>query len=982
MAEASVKNSGGKIAPQSDLRVGAAKASDKNLKCFATWNVRTLLKPDKLVNLTREFKEMNLDVMGICEHRWRDPGDMWSDDVRIIHSGTIDKKPGQGGVGLVLSKEMAKRVKGYVQYSGRLILVKLETKPTDTVIIQAYMPTSGYQDEDVEIVYDELGELLKEVKRSDNLIIMGDWNAIVGEGREGAITGDFGLGLRNARGDRLIEFCAQNELIVGNTMFDHHPRRRYTWKAPGDRCRSQIDYILVRERFKNQMKDCRAYAAPDIDSDHNMVMMKCSLQFKKLQKGSQKKYDVNKLKNGEILQRYQCKTKTNRENELQQNVTEKWDSIKNCLLTAADEVISMKPVPKKKWITQVILDLIEERRRLKNDPDKQDEYRRLRNRINRETKKAREGYLLESCKDISAKLEKGEMDQAYRAIKSFFQNPSSKGSAIEDENGNVLVDLDKIAQRWKNYIEKLYKGNPINFDGILENEENVKPDDEGDTILRDEFDAALKRLGENKAAGIDNIPAEIIKAADSSIHDKLYDLVCQIYETGTLPADFTKCAVIPLPKKPGTRKCEQHRTLSLVSHASKILTNILLRRLTTVVEESITDDQFGFRSGRGTREAILSVKIIAEKRLAHALDTYLAFIDLEKAFDKVDWNILFEILKAAGVKYKDRRIIWCLYKEEKAVIRCGSHNEEAAIQQGVRQGCSLSPILFNLYIQKAMDEVRAALIDTHGVRVHGEKIDMIRFADDIALIAESKEDLEELLGTIQRILNRNYNMKINKTKTKTMVVSRRNTKVSITLENVKISNVDSFTYLGSRMTAGNKDTSDIKSRIHLAKTAFNKRSKLFTSRNISLKAKKRVLKVYVWSVLLYASETWSISEAEKKKLEAFECWCYRRMLGIKWTDRVTNDEVFRRVNENRSLINVLKTRRGKWIGHLLRHDSLPQRLLEGMVEGQRYRGRPRSSYIQQIQTDVGCATYVEMKKMAEDRKKWKQKFPTTAYQST
>lgn len=111
---------------------------------------------------------------------------------------------------------------------------------------------------------------------------MSDWNVVVGEEKVNNVTGAFGLGRRNERGERLLEFCAKHNLIITNTCFDHCRRRRYTWKMPGDINRYQIDYIMVKNRFKNQVKESRSYPEADIDSDHNLVMMKRELKFKRI----------------------------------------------------------------------------------------------------------------------------------------------------------------------------------------------------------------------------------------------------------------------------------------------------------------------------------------------------------------------------------------------------------------------------------------------------------------------------------------------------------------------------------------------------------------------------------------------------------------------------------------------------------------------------------------------------------------------------
>lgn len=135
---------------------------------------------------------------------------------------------------------------------------------------------------------------------------MGYWNAVVGEEKVNNVTGAFGLERRNERGQRLLEFCAKHNLIITNTCFDPHRRRRYTWKMPGDINRYQIDYIMVKNRFKNQVKKSRSYPGADIDSDHNLVMMKCELKFKSItdKKKEIVQWKIKNLRDGKISKKY------------------------------------------------------------------------------------------------------------------------------------------------------------------------------------------------------------------------------------------------------------------------------------------------------------------------------------------------------------------------------------------------------------------------------------------------------------------------------------------------------------------------------------------------------------------------------------------------------------------------------------------------------------------------------------------------------
>ncbi|XKL68323.1 hypothetical protein PGB90_003814 [Kerria lacca] len=109
-----------------------------------------------------------------------------------------------------------------------------------------------------------------------------------------------------------------------------------------------------------------------------------------------------------------------------------------------------------------------------------------------------------------------------------------------------------------------------------------------------------------------------------------------MYEKGEVMKDYQKSRLVMILKKAGARKCEDYRTINLLPHASKILTRIVHRRIQGRMEERVGEDQFGFRKGRGTREAILCLRLLLEKRMKKRLDTYVAFVDLKKAFDNVD----------------------------------------------------------------------------------------------------------------------------------------------------------------------------------------------------------------------------------------------------------------------------------------------------------------------------------------------------------
>ena len=128
-----------------------------------------------------------------------------------------------------------------------MISVRFQGKPFNIPVIQAYAPTSKAEEAEVEQFYEDLQDLLELTLTKDVLFIIGDWNAKVGSQETPGITGKFGLGIRNEVGQRLIEFCQENALVIANTLFQQHERRLYTWTSPDSRHQNQIDYILFSQ---------------------------------------------------------------------------------------------------------------------------------------------------------------------------------------------------------------------------------------------------------------------------------------------------------------------------------------------------------------------------------------------------------------------------------------------------------------------------------------------------------------------------------------------------------------------------------------------------------------------------------------------------------------------------------------------------------------------------------------------------------------
>ena len=129
-----------------------------------------------------------------------------------------------------------------------MISVHFQGKPFNITVIQVYAPTSNTEEAEVEWFYEDLQDLLELTLKKDVFFITADWNEKVESQETPGVTGKFGLGVRNEAGQRLIEFCQENALVIANTLFQQHKRRLYTWTSPDGQYRHQIDYILCSQR--------------------------------------------------------------------------------------------------------------------------------------------------------------------------------------------------------------------------------------------------------------------------------------------------------------------------------------------------------------------------------------------------------------------------------------------------------------------------------------------------------------------------------------------------------------------------------------------------------------------------------------------------------------------------------------------------------------------------------------------------------------
>ena len=188
----------------------------------------------KLEVAKQEMARVNINILGISELKWTGMGEFNSDD-HYIHSCRQESLR-RNGVAIMVNKRVRNAVLGCNFKNDRMISVRFQGKPFTITVIQAYAPTSNAEKAEVEWFYEDLQDHLEITPKKDVLFIIGDWNAKARSQETPGVTGKFGLGIQNEAGQRLIDFCQGNTLVIANTLFQQHKRRQHMditrWSTP------------------------------------------------------------------------------------------------------------------------------------------------------------------------------------------------------------------------------------------------------------------------------------------------------------------------------------------------------------------------------------------------------------------------------------------------------------------------------------------------------------------------------------------------------------------------------------------------------------------------------------------------------------------------------------------------------------------------------------------------------------------------------
>ena len=443
---------------------------------------------------------------------------------------------------------------------------------------------------------------------------------------------------------------------------------------------------------------------------------------------------------------------------------------------------------------------------------------------------------------------------------------------------------------------------------------------------------------------------------------KVLTAICQqIWMKRVWPKRWKESVYVPIPKKGDSRICSNNRTIALISHASKVMLKVIQHRLDIYMKQEMAIEQAGFTKGRGTRDQISNLRRIMERSTEYQRPIYMCFIDYSKA---TLWNMMEEM----GIPEHMVQVIRSLYANQEAKVRTEYGDTESfSIGKGVRQGCVLSPYLFNLYSEYIMRQANLEELDI-GVRMGGRKINNLRYADDTTLLAESKEELLQLVtSVIEKSAQAGLYLNLKKTK----IMSTEEIE-EFEVDGEKIGVVRDFIFLGAKIEDSGSCKGEILRRLALGRAAMTGLTKIWKDKDITITTKCRIVNALVFPVVLYGCESWTIRKAERRRIDSFELWCWRRLLRIPWTARRTNKSVIEEIKATNPLEALIKKQQLSYFGHIMRREnSLEKSIMLGMGGGSRKRGRPRARWLDDIKAVTNC-TLAELCGSARDRDTWRK----------
>ena len=970
---------------------------------ISTWNIQGLRSTtfgtkSRNPDFTREIANKDIIILQETWHRGDGPTGCPANYRELVVPSTkltgVKQGRDSGGMLIWFKTELTHAIK-QIKIGPFFIWLEINKSLTSTeknvFLCATYIPPieSPYFKEDM---FSTLEEDITHFQASGQIIVCGDLNARTGQVADTLNPqGDKhlpGIGnipspLRpprlnydkatNNHGAELLQLCRSLGLYIVNGRFRGDSYGRYTHGS--SKGNSTVDYFIT----DINVESLRAFTVSQLTplSDHSKITV-----YLNRPAPNHETTKPNKLHN--IKQRYKWKEQSTeafqsaiKKKEVQslldkflknafqdtsESVNSAAENLKNIFDVTAS-LANLKPSQRKtknkdnadKWYDKDCKNLRTKLRNLSNqkhrEPDNQitrQQYCETLKQYKNTVRKKRNLHTRSQLQDIEDSIKTNNFWENWKKLNK------QKQDELPIQNGDI----------WVNHFSKLF--GPIEKNNEqrqihdkLKNLESIIKDYQtplDSPITLNELQDKIKTLKPKKACGTDGILNEMIKYTDLKFQLAILKLLNTVLRSGTFPSIWNQGLLTPLHKSGDKFDPNNYRGICVNSNVGKLLCMIINQRILDFLTEKnvLSKSQIGFLPNYRTTDHIFTLNTLIDNQInINKSKLFSCFVDFKKAFDSIWHEGLQYKLLESGIGGKTYDIIKSMYSNNTCAVKIGKkHTDFFQQSKGVRQGCSLSPTLFNIYINELAKTLDQST--TPGITLADTEVKCLLFADDLVLLSPTKEGLQQHLDILHKF-SQTWALTVNLTKTKIMIFEKRHSHLNqqFFLNTTALEHTKNYTYLGLNISSTgnfNKAVNDLREKARRAFYAIKRNIKL----EIPIKTWLKILDAVIEPISLYGCEIWGpLANQEPGKWDKHQAETLHAELckSILRTQRKTTNNACRAELGRYPLIIKIKKRALKFYDHL--KESSPDTLHNiALNHRENLQGCPLSKLVQELYTQT------------------------------
>lgn len=814
---------------------------------------------------------------------------------------------------------------------GRLAQVSVVMHGLQLCLLTAHLPHAEKSDVEYEAALSSLERAVVVAKRCSYVLVGIDANAVIGQQSphdSKRVVGKCGLDSRNERGVCFVSWLHFNHLAACNTMYEKPLAKKWTHQSWSTGNRRQIDFILIDGRIRGLLIDSEAGDDIDVKSDHRCLnaVLQPALNEKRRRHERKTNTDARDLE----IDRFHA--------ELDQVMLDPPHgavALADRIVLAARASCKEPATPANRAECDQLRQLLDARRSAQSP-----EERKVKTRMIWMHLKAKRQQKQSEKLDRLLAMGKGG-----KGLARMMQGPVKRRriTAIKDTANTMHSNEDEVLEVFAKFYEDLYSALSRGDTQSQRGQSSCAP------VTPAEVIAAMKKLRSGKSCGDDGLYAEMLKTDHVGLITLIANIFTDILQGAVeMPGTWCISRLVVLYKKGDATLPKNYRPIAIIPVLCKLFSGILLGRIGPLLESLQEPEQGGFRPDHSCSDVIMFMRMIAEKADEWGEEIWSASLDLEKAFDKIFHASVLAALFEAGVDSSTVHFLKNLYAQQSAYVCLHSSSKSRLFQilRGVRQGDPMSPALFNNVTRRIFGDLKAKWASQGlGTMICGSGTGQsthAMFADDTTLFASSKKDLVTMIKDVRQALAlHGLNLNVDKCLVQTNGAGTIPKHIEIDGQTIPIvSASEGFKVLGTQFTLRGRCSAELKCRMAAAWGKFHALWPLLGKRDGNLDRRLRLFDTCVTQTALWCSESWLLTQSEKRMLQTTQHAMLRRIAGpgrmpdetwVDWIKRSTRKSIAAAKSVGiRMWLDAHLKSKWCWAGHVIR--MAPGRLACRAVE--------------------------------------------------